>query len=82
MGYAAIQTIAKGLEKTGGKADGAALEKALETFKDEPLISGPTTYTAQCHIPVGRPLQVVEIKAGRASYVGVVKPTKIPKAPC
>jgi branched-chain amino acid transport system substrate-binding protein len=82
MGYAAIQTIAKGLEKTGGKADGAALEKALETFHDEPLISGPTTYTAQCHIPVGRPLQVVEIKAGRASYVGEVKPTKIPKAPC
>lgn len=82
LGYAAIQTIAAALEKTDGDASGTALAEALETLKDEPLISGPTTYTATCHIPVGRPLQVVKVQGGSASYVGEVKPTKIPKAPC
>jgi branched-chain amino acid transport system substrate-binding protein len=82
MGYAAIQTIAKALELTKGDADGMALAEALESVKADPLISGPTTYTASCHIPVGRPLQVVQIQGGKASYVGDVTPTKIPKAPC
>jgi branched-chain amino acid transport system substrate-binding protein len=82
MGYAAIQTIAKALELTHGDSGGAALAKALETLKDQPLISGLTTYTATCHIPVGRPLEMIQIQHGKASAVEQVKPTAIPKAPC
>jgi len=82
MGYAAIQTIAKALELTHGDADGAVLAKALETLKSQPLISGPTTYSATCHIPVGRPLQVVQIQQGKESYVGEITPAHVPKAPC
>jgi branched-chain amino acid transport system substrate-binding protein len=82
MGYAAIQTIAKALELTKGNTDGAVLAKALETLKSQPFISGPTTYTTACHIPVGRPLQVERIQGGKASYVGEVVPTHVPKAPC
>jgi branched-chain amino acid transport system substrate-binding protein len=82
LGYAAIQTIVLALQKTNGDDTGAALAKAIETFHNEPLISGPTTYTANCHIPVGRPLVVVQIQNGKSSYVGTVKPTKVPPAPC
>jgi branched-chain amino acid transport system substrate-binding protein len=82
MGYAAIQTVAKALEQTKGDASGAALAKAIEGFKDTPLITGATTYAADCHIPVGRPLVVVEIQNGKAAFVEEVKPTQVPKAPC
>jgi branched-chain amino acid transport system substrate-binding protein len=82
MGYAAIQAVAKALQLTKGDSSGEALEKALETFKDEPLLSGPTTYTSSCHIPLGRPMQVVEIQKGKASLVGDVTPANLPKSPC
>jgi branched-chain amino acid transport system substrate-binding protein len=82
MGYAAIQTIARALEETNGDADGEALAAAIEGFKDEPLLSGPTSYSADCHIPLGRPMQVVKIDGGKASLVGDVTPENLPESPC
>ena len=30
-------------------------------FTDEPFLVGPTTYTTDCHIPLGRPMALVQI---------------------
>ena len=52
-----------------GTTDGAALAAAIEAFTDEPLLVGPTTYTADCHIPLGRPMAMMQIQAGARSRV-------------
>ena len=50
LGYSLVQTIAKGVEQAG-TTDGEELAKALETFEDEPLLAGPTTYTERVPRP-------------------------------
>lgn len=82
MGYSAVQAIADGIKKSGGSTDGEELAKALETFKDEPLAVGPTTFTSDCHISVGRPMVVMQIQDGKASFVEEFKPEGVPDAPC
>ncbi|HST64940.1 MAG TPA: ABC transporter substrate-binding protein, partial [Mycobacteriales bacterium] len=51
FGYEIIETIKRGVE-IAGTADGPALAKAIETFKDEPLLTGPTSYSPTCHAPI------------------------------
>ena len=63
LGYSLVQTIAKGVEQAG-TTDGEELAKALETFEDEPLLAGPTTYTEDCHVPV-EPLAADDPVRGR-----------------
>jgi len=82
LGYAAVQTLKDGIEQAGS-TDAEAVAKAIETFKDKELITGKTTYTAQCHIPVAKPYLMMEIVDGKNKFTGdVVAPEKVPPAPC
>jgi branched-chain amino acid transport system substrate-binding protein len=82
LGYSLVQTIAKGVE-IAGTTDGKALGKALETFNDEPLLAGPTTYTESCHVPVQRPLLIIRYEDGKPRSTGkFVRPEKVPPYPC
>jgi branched-chain amino acid transport system substrate-binding protein len=82
VGYSLVQTVAKGVE-LAGTTDGAKLAAALETFKNVDLLAGPTTYTKKCHVPVGRPMLIIQYRNGKPSSTGVVvKPQKVPRYPC
>jgi branched-chain amino acid transport system substrate-binding protein len=82
LGYSLVQTIAKGVE-LAGTTDGAELAKALETFEDEPLLAGPTTYTEDCHVPVQRSLLIIQYENGKPRSTGeFVRPEKVPPYPC
>ena len=82
LGYSLVQTIAKGVE-IAGTTDGTELAKALETFKDAPLLAGPTTYTSSCHVPVKRSLLMIRYDDGKPSSTGdFVSPEKVPPYPC
>jgi branched-chain amino acid transport system substrate-binding protein len=82
LGYSLVQTIARGVE-ISGTTDGEALAKALETFKDEPLLAGPTTYTESCHVPVQRPLLIIRYEDGKPHSTGdFVRAEKVPRYPC
>lgn len=82
LGYSLVQTIAKGVERAG-TTDGKKLAAALDTFKDVPLLAGPTTYTKTCHVPVGRPMLVIQYQNGKPRSTGVVvRPKKVPSYPC
>lgn len=82
LGYAAVETLKDAIEQAGS-TDAEPVQKAIETFKDKELITGPTTYTAECHIPVGKPYLMMQIKDGKNSYTGeTVAPEKVPPAPC
>jgi branched-chain amino acid transport system substrate-binding protein len=81
VGYEIVETVALGVERAG-TTDGAALARAIESFTDEPFLVGPTTYTPECHIPLGRPMAVMQVQAGTPSFLEYVTPTALPKTAC
>ena len=81
FGYEVVETIARGIKKARS-ADGPALTKAIESFRNEPFLVGPTSYTTNCHIPVGRPMAMMAIQKGKPHFLSYVKPKKLPPSPC
>jgi branched-chain amino acid transport system substrate-binding protein len=81
-GYESVETIAKGIEKAGGKTDGPSVAKALETFKDEPLLMGKTTYTSSCHIPIGRTMEMLGYVNGKEKYLESITPSEVLDKTC
>ena len=80
-GYSVGQAMAKAIEMTGGKTDGESLKKALESFKDEQFLVGPTTYSEKVHMSLGRPLAALEIQNGKHKFLGMIAPKEIPPVP-
>jgi branched-chain amino acid transport system substrate-binding protein len=81
VGYEIVETVKLGIERAG-TTEGVALAKAIETFSDEPFLAGPTTYSAECHIPLGRAMATMQIQGGTPSFVEYVTPTSVPPSPC
>lgn len=67
-GYSAGEMIFKAIEKAGS-TDGEKLSAVLDTFKDEPLLAGKTTYTPTLHIPADRPLEIIQYTDGKPAYL-------------
>lgn len=67
-GYDAIQLLAKAITKAKS-TKGPAVQKALESFKNVNVLSGPTTYSKKWHIPFERPIAVEEIKGGKQVFI-------------
>lgn len=80
-GYESVETIAKGVEKAGS-TDGTKVAEALASFKDEPLLMGPTTYTADCHISIGRPEAVIAYENGEQKFVESIQASDVPDKTC
>lgn len=70
-GYAVIEAWARAATRAG-TTDPAEVAKVLDTFTDEPLLVGPTTYTPEVHIPVNRPMAIIQAQGGKFSLVGKV----------
>jgi branched-chain amino acid transport system substrate-binding protein len=68
-GYSLIQAWTKAATKAGS-FDADKVSAVLDTFKDEKLEIGPTTYTPQLHIETGRPMTIVQSQGGKFSAVG------------
>jgi branched-chain amino acid transport system substrate-binding protein len=81
-GYSAIQMVKLAVEANGGSTEGTALAKTIEGFKEEPLLVGPVTYSAECHIPVGMPMQIRQVQNGESTAFKTVKPDSVPDSPC
>jgi branched-chain amino acid transport system substrate-binding protein len=82
FGYEIIETLKLALERNGGDTEGTALAAAIETFTDEPLLVGPTTYTVDCHVPLGRPMAIVEIQGGAPAFLDYYTPEELPDTTC
>ena len=77
MGWDVIQVIAQGITKAG-TTEGAALAKALEGTEFD-LLSGKLVWSsaADGHFP-DKEAFIVEVKAGKPTFVQRLKPTWIP----
>ncbi|MEQ8348755.1 MAG: ABC transporter substrate-binding protein [Sneathiellaceae bacterium] len=64
FGYGVIEQWAKAVERAG-TTDAKAVVAELEKFDKEPLVVGPTSYSADLHIQVQRPLLIEQITGGK-----------------
>ena len=67
-GASSIEAFAKAAEDAKS-FDGAALAKALESFKDVELSVGSTSFSPQLHINVTRPMAILEVKNGKHKFL-------------
>jgi branched-chain amino acid transport system substrate-binding protein len=76
--YAWLQEWAKAVTKAG-TTEGKAVVAVMETFKDEPSILGPRTYTHKWHVQTSIPMTIVEDHEGKQKVIDVVRiPNEIP----
>ncbi|MBM3516603.1 MAG: ABC transporter substrate-binding protein [Alphaproteobacteria bacterium] len=68
LGYSMIQAYVKALEMAGTD-DPAKVVEAMETFRDVPLLIGPTTWTKDTHIQVRRPFAFFEMADGKLKFI-------------
>ena len=68
-GYSAVQAWAIAANKAGS-LDGDKVAAVLDTFAEEPLVIGPTTYTPTLHIQTTRPMSIIGVENGKFSAVG------------
>jgi branched-chain amino acid transport system substrate-binding protein len=63
-GYSVIQAWAKAAENAKS-IDADAVRTALNSFKGEPLLAGPTTFSETTHINHGRDMMIMEVVGGK-----------------
>jgi branched-chain amino acid transport system substrate-binding protein len=77
-GYSVIEAWTRAVEKAG-TFDTDKVRDALQTFKDEALLAGPTTFTEEQHINMQRDLLLIEVKDGKSgNIIQVVRAEKMP----
>jgi branched-chain amino acid transport system substrate-binding protein len=82
-GYSIVQAVARAIEIASKKkgsftTDGKALAAALETFRNEPLLVGPTTFTKTSHLDMKRPEAVLFVDGNKETLKGYFAPKSIP----
>ena len=83
-GYSVVQAIARAIKIASKKAgkfttDGKALAAALETFKNEPLLVGPTTFSKTSHLDMSRPEAVIFVDGNKEQLKGYFAPKVVPR---
>lgn len=68
-GYSVVQGWARAVEKAGS-FETDAVRTAMESFVDEPLVGGLTTFTAERHSNPDRPMLIMSTTEGKAEAVG------------
>ncbi len=69
VGYSAAQALVAALKGTNGDPTGSAVQAKLDAFKNQPLLVGPTSFSAADHIPLDRPMVVLEYTNGVPHYL-------------
>lgn len=81
FGYSIVEAL-RDAAKVAGSTSGPKLAKALNQFKDQPLLVGPTTYSPSCHVPLGRPQPFVKIANGKSTVITSISSYPIPDRTC
>jgi branched-chain amino acid transport system substrate-binding protein len=68
-GYSAVQAWAIAANKAGS-LEGSKVAAVLDTFDNESLVIGPTTYTPDLHIQETRPMAIIGVQDGKFAAEG------------
>jgi branched-chain amino acid transport system substrate-binding protein len=75
-GYSVIEALKVAIEKAGS-TDSEKVKEALDSFSDQELLVGPTTYTPEVHMPNGRPMRIMQIQNGKVSFLQMFEPENV-----
>ena len=67
-GYSVIEAWAKAVEMAG-TLDSQKVRAALESFRNEPLLVGATSFSSETHIQYNRALVIMQVQGGKMSAV-------------
>jgi branched-chain amino acid transport system substrate-binding protein len=76
-GYSMVQAFAIAVQRAG-TTNGNAVVAQLDKFNKEPLMIGPTTFTATHRIGVKRPVTIMKATNGKFSFVTRFAPEVVP----
>lgn len=76
-GYSMIEAIALAAQRANS-FDPRAMATAMDSYKDEPFLVGPTTYDQTNHWPLDRPMAIESVTNGVAKFVQYVEPVGQP----
>jgi branched-chain amino acid transport system substrate-binding protein len=65
--------------KNAKTTNGTAVVRALEKFRNVPLLAGPTTFSSTLHIDIKRPVSLIRITNGKGHFIARVRPKVVPK---
>jgi branched-chain amino acid transport system substrate-binding protein len=77
-GYSVIEALELAAERAGS-LEPEALKAALESFQDEPLITGATTFTPELHMNISREMRIMETQDGQPAYLETFTPEQVPE---
>ncbi|MFC3643181.1 ABC transporter substrate-binding protein [Aquibium oceanicum] len=77
-GYSVIEAWALAVERAG-TFETEAVRAQLDSFSEEDLLVGKTSFTSDLHISNARPMTIIEIEGGKASATGVFDAEKTPE---
>ena len=77
VGYALLQAYAHAVEEAG-TTDSEALVKELESFRDVPTLVGNTSFSADLHMDVHRPMAMMQVQKGKLSFLQNYSAQKTP----
>jgi branched-chain amino acid transport system substrate-binding protein len=78
LGYAIVEAFARAAQMANS-LDGNKVRLALESFRNVPLVCGPTSFTADKHYAHGRGNAVLEVQNGKHRFVTYFTPEKVPE---
>jgi len=67
-GYSEIEAFAHAVARARS-TDGDKVAAAMDQFKNEPLVIGPTDFTDKLHIQLTRPMSIIEVENGKYHFV-------------
>ena len=76
-GYSMVEAWARAAERAG-TTEPAKVAEVLDTFTDEPLVIGPTTYTPETHVSYTRAMSIIQAQNGKFSFLTKAAPKKRP----
>jgi branched-chain amino acid transport system substrate-binding protein len=82
LGAQGVEILAKAVEATEGDTDGKKLAAAIEGLDNVDTLLGPTTYSPDCHTPLGRGLAFMQWQKAKGSMVEFIEPADVPRLGC
>lgn len=65
--------------EAAGSTEGGAIRDALETLPPTDYLTGPISFSEDCHAAQGREMRVVEYQNGQGKFLQLIQPSKIAK---
>lgn len=75
-GYTAVEAWARAANKAGS-LDANEIKAALDSFDNEPLLTGPASFSPELHINLKSPLLMMHAVNGKYEIIGRVAPEKV-----